>query len=221
LHIPAINARRLRRRCTHRSGYKDGRRFVAFPTPHSSSPSSYYQMAPRRSPLSVKGKAPATPKDANPVVQRPRGRPPGSGKRDSQGRSRGGRGTGHAGEASSLAPAGEGASLSVKRLRGRPRVSRDKNPRRMCGVPAPSQDLAPDPTPSRSKREKPVMAGSCSTWDLLVRPDASDWNERLRLPERFARETLRDMPCGARLHHLEASVIGMSRPRVPRLESWC
>jgi hypothetical protein len=67
--------------------------------------------------------------------------------------------------------------------------------------------LAPDPAPSSSKKKKKQkkkmtkMVWSCSTWDLLVRLDAPDWNERLRLPERFARDTLRDMPCGARLHH--------------------
>jgi hypothetical protein len=45
------------------------------------------------------------------------------------------------------------------------------------------------------------MVGSRSTWDLLVRLDAPDWNRRLHLPERFAHETLREMSCGARLHH--------------------
>jgi hypothetical protein len=45
------------------------------------------------------------------------------------------------------------------------------------------------------------MVGSQSTWDLLVRLAAPDWDRRLRLPERFALETLREMPCGARLHH--------------------
>jgi hypothetical protein len=62
--------------------------------------------------------------------------------------------------------------------------------------------LAPDPAPSSSKKKKKMkMVWSRGTWDLLVRIDAPDCNERLRLPERFARETLRDMPCSARLHH--------------------
>jgi hypothetical protein len=66
-------------------------------------------------------------------------------------------------------------------------------------------DLGPDASPSSSKNKKknPEMDWSRSTWDLLVKLDAPDWNERLRLPERFTRETLRDMPCCTRLHHPE------------------
>jgi hypothetical protein len=63
------------------------------------------------------------------------------------------------------------------------------------------------------------MVGSLGSWDLLVMLDAPDWNRRLCLPERFTRETLREMTCGARLRHTgcqrhwyvtaEAPVIGV------------
>jgi hypothetical protein len=45
------------------------------------------------------------------------------------------------------------------------------------------------------------MVGSLRSWYLFVMLDAPDWNRRLRLPERFARETLREMPCGVTLCH--------------------
>jgi hypothetical protein len=200
--------------CTHRSGYKEGRRLVAFPTPHSTS-SPYHPMAPRRSSIFMKGKAPAAPEGADPLVKRPRGRPPGSGKRGGRGGGKGGRGGGHVGEASSLAPTGDGESLPMKRPRGHPRGSRDKTPRHQRGAPALGPDLAPDPAPSCSKREKPEMVGSRSTWDLLVRLDAPDRNRRLRLPSASHVRLFARCRVARGCTIPEVGAIGTSPPRVP------
>jgi hypothetical protein len=92
---------------------------VAPSTPQSSPFfSCLHQMAPKRLSMSEKNKGPVVLERAGPAARRPRGRPPGSGKRGGRGGSRVGRSGGRgvpAGGTSSSAAGGDGEAPTAKR----------------------------------------------------------------------------------------------------------